>query len=301
MNKRSLGVVCILASAVIFGFTPVLAALSYRGGNNGVNMAFLRALLPLPCLAVLARVSSRGVRMDGRQLRACVLAGVLVFGCTLLLYSSYTYIPVGLATTLHFLYPLYVVLYDVVFRKRKMGPWRAAGLALGVAGVLVSADTSGATVQNMRGVLLALGSGLLYAAYILALGYENRRPVPVYRLMFVVSLTGVPLCGLAGLVTGSLTITLTPGGWGYAVAAALLVSVAGCVLFQQGTRCVGEADAAILSLLEPIGSILFGLWLMNETLSPRAIFGSALILVGLLLNALGGRRREKSLERINAR
>ena len=273
---------------MIFGFTPVLATLSYRGGNNGVNMAFLRALLPLPCLVMLARSTSRGVRPDRSQTLLCILAGVLSFGCTLLLYSSYAYIPVGLATVLHFLYPLYVVLYDVLFRKQRLAVLRLAGLALGVAGVLLSMDMLGTSGLDARGLLLALGSGVVYAAYIITLGYESRRPLPVYRLMLGISLTGIPLCATVGLLTGRLTLALTPSAWGYAAAVALLVGVVGCVLFQQGIRCVGETDAAIFSLLEPLSSILFSFLLMHEVLGWRGILGSTLILLGLLCNALGG-------------
>lgn len=55
MKRRGIGIICVVLSAVIFGFTPVIAALSYRGGNNGVNMALIRALVPLPILFFLAK------------------------------------------------------------------------------------------------------------------------------------------------------------------------------------------------------------------------------------------------------
>ena len=54
MKKNQLsGVIFVFLSAVIFGFTPVLAAISYQGGNNGINMAFLRAFLPIPVLLLI--------------------------------------------------------------------------------------------------------------------------------------------------------------------------------------------------------------------------------------------------------
>ena len=105
-KSRTLGMFYVFLSAVVFGFTPVLANLSYAGGNNGVNMAFLRALIPLPVMVLLGRMTSPGFRPSPRQWRIGLLAGCLNFGCSLMLYSSYSYIPVGIATTLHFLYPL---------------------------------------------------------------------------------------------------------------------------------------------------------------------------------------------------
>jgi hypothetical protein len=52
-KKQLIGQLCIIGSAIIFGFTPVLAAISYQGGNNGINMAFLRALVPIPVLLIM--------------------------------------------------------------------------------------------------------------------------------------------------------------------------------------------------------------------------------------------------------
>lgn len=279
---RLSGYAGVLASAVIFGFTPVLAALSYQGGSNGVNMAFLRAALPLPVLYALAR---RHPKPDAAQRRLGAVLGLLLFGCTLLLYSSYAYIPVGLATTLHFLYPLYVVLYEWLVQRRSPGALQMAGLVLGLSGSMLFLQP-GEGALHPAGLLLALLSGVLYAGYIVVLSRESQRPMPLYRLMFEVSRSGAALCLVAGLLLGRLTLRLTPQAWVCAVLVALLASVVACVLFQAGVRIVGKTNAAIFSLLEPITSIVFSVLLLGDTLSPAKLTGCALILAGLLATAL---------------
>ena len=252
-TKQLTGYAGVLASAVIFGFTPVLAALSYQGGSNGVNMAFLRAVLPLPVLYALAR---RHPKPDAAQRRLGAVLGLLLFGCALLLYSSYAYIPVGLAMTLHFLYPLYVVLYEWLVQRRSPGALRLAGLVLGLSGSMLFLQP-GEGALHPAGLLLALLSGVCYAGYIVVLSRESQRPMPLYRLMFEVSRSGAVLCLVAGLLLGRLTLRLTPQAWVCAVLVALLAAVVACVLFQAGVRIVGKANAAIFSLLEPITSIVF--------------------------------------------
>ena len=281
-TKQLTGYAGVLASAVIFGFTPVLAALSYQGGSNGVNMAFLRAALPLPVLYALTR---RHPKPDAAQRRLGAVLGLLLFGCALLLYSSYAYIPVGLATTLHFLYPLYVVLYEWLVQRRSPGALRLAGLVLGLSGSMLFLQP-GEGALHPAGLLLALLSGVLYAGYIVVLSRESQRPMPLYRLMFEVSRSGAALCLVAGLLLGRLTLRLTPQAWVCAVLVALLASVVACVLFQAGVRIVGKTNAAIFSLLEPITSIVFSVLLLGDTLSPAKLTGCALILAGLLATAL---------------
>ena len=281
-TKQLTGYAGVLASAVIFGFTPVLAALSYQGGSNGVNMAFLRAALPLPVLYALTR---RHPKPDAAQRRLGAVLGLLLFGCALLLYSSYAYIPVGLATTLHFLYPLYVVLYEWLVQRRSPGALRLAGLVLGLSGSMLFLQP-GEGALHPAGLLLALLSGVCYAGYIVVLSRESQRPMPLYRLMFEVSCSGAVLCLVAGLLLGRLTLRLTPQAWVCAVLVALLAAMVACVLFQAGVRIVGKANAAIFSLLEPITSIVFSVLLLGDALSPAKLTGCALFLAGLLVTAL---------------
>lgn len=290
-RSRGLGILEVFLSAVVFGFTPVLANLSYAGGNNGVNMALLRAVLPLPLLLPLGHATSPGYRASGRQLRMGALLGWLNFGCTLMLYSSYSYIPVGIATTLHFLYPLFVVLYRVLRFRYRPCAMKWTGLLTSLAGAMLLVEVGEGGLSPF-GMALALGSGAVFAAYIILLDREAGQPLPLYRLMTVTSAAGAVLCALVGGLNGSLTLALTPQAWLYAVSAALLVSIGGSAVFQAGVRIVGDADAAVYSLLEPLTSIAFGLMLLGETFTLRKGVSCALILLGLLVTALADRKQK---------
>lgn len=277
---------CVLGSAVIFGFTPVLATLSYRGGNNGINMAFLRALLPCPLLLFIGR---KLPVPRAKQWRLGLIAGCLSFGCTLLLYSSYEYISPGLATTLHFLYPLYVVAYEAIHSRKSPGKVKIVGLALGLLGsaLFLERGEGGSTM----GYLLAVLSGMAYAAYIIMLGKEAENPLPLYRLMLVISLSGIVLCGVLGMAMDRITLSMTYTAWGCAACVALLTSVVGCVLFQRGVRDVGEGNAAVFSLMEPITSVLFSVLFLHDTFTLRKLFACAMILSGLLIISFRGNSR----------
>jgi len=287
MKKSTLfGQLCVFGSAVIFGFTPVLAAISYAGGNNGINMAFLRAVLPIPVLLFLGR---RLAMPSVSQWKSGLIAGCLSFGCTLLLYSSYEYISPGLATTLHFLYPLYVTVYEALRDRKNPGAVRLTGLGLGLLGSLLFLDSVGG--GSALGFALALLSGMAYAAYIIALGKEAQKPMPLYRLMLVVSVSGVFLCGATGLAMGKLTLSMAPLPWLCAIAVALLAAIVGGTLFQRGVREIGGANSALLSLFEPITSVVFSVLLLGDTLTLTKVVGSVLIMSSLLIISLGGSKK----------
>ena len=291
MKKQYSGYLAIVMSALIFGFTPILAAISYKEGNNGINMAFLRAVIPIPFFLF---VSLKSFSPSKKQLLNGILAGILSFGCTLLLYSSYESISPGLATTLHFLYPLYVAIMNAVKKHQALKKAMIAGLAFALAGILLFLEPDEWKInRNIEGYLLALGSGLVYACYILVLEKESADPLSLYHLMLIMSVTGAVLSGAAGLLTGKLTVMSSGRGWLYAGATALLTAVLACVLFQNGVRKTGGTNAAVFSLLEPISSVLFSMLLLGESLSVRSAAGCGMILLGLAVIFINDIRKNR--------
>lgn len=289
MKQSTKGYIYVLVSAILFGFTPILAAISYQGGNNGFNMTFLRAFLPIPVLFLIAR--KNGMRdISVSQIKECILLSVCLFGCTLQLYSSYVHIPVSVATTLHFLYPVYVSGYEILIQKKKKTALQQIGLLIAIVGGLFFLEQV-AQASSMSGAILALSSGVFYAAYTILLDREGRTPLPVYQTMLIISIFGAIFCSVFCLYAGKLTFSLTPAAWGYALSVALLTAVAGCVLYQIGVREIGKADAAVFSLMEPISSIFFGIMLMNEQFSVQKGVGCIMILLGLYLRGKGGNRK----------
>ncbi len=275
------GRIAVAGSAAIFGLTPVLASISYAGGNNGVNMAFLRALLPVPVLYLLAL---RQGRWMPASLPRCVLPGILLFGCTLLLYSSYQYISPGLATTMHFLYPLLVHVYEAVVQKKKLGTGKCFGIVAAIVGV---GCIAGFTRNGMNGwgIALAVASGICYTGYMIVLERESVRTIPLYHLELNISLVGCCLCGVCGIFMKKLTFALDGRAWLLAAAAAMLTSVFACVLFQYGVRKSGKSDAAVYSLLEPLTSVLFSALLLRDKISVSGLVGCTLIILGLFVAA----------------
>ena len=92
-----------------------------------------------------------------------------------------------------------------------------------IAGALLLVE-SGDGGLSPFGTALALGSGVVFAAYIILLDREAGNPLPLYRLMTVTSLTGAVLCAAAGLCMGCLTLVMTPQAWLFVALTALLVN-----------------------------------------------------------------------------
>ncbi len=280
MNSKNKGILFTFLSAAIFGFTPILVRISYNGGASGITIAFLRAYLALPFLLFLVKRHGESLRLCARELRTVLLLGTIGSAATTLsLYMSYNYISVGMATTLHFIYPLLVSVGCVLFMKQKLLLYQKVSLVLGCAGILLFMDVRSG--GSMAGISLALLSGVCYAFHISYMSASGIQDMYFFKLSFYLCLVMGTVCGLFGLATGGLTLHMSAAAWGIALFVSILTSVGAISLLQVGIRLTGPSTAAILSTLEPITSVVFGILILHEQLSLGKAVGCVLILLGV--------------------
>lgn len=73
------------------------------------------------------------------------------------------------------------------------------------------------------------------------------------------------------------------------------------VLFLSGLQRLTNAEASILSLLEPLTAVVAAAVLLGERLAPVLLFGGALILAALALSSLNRSTRDWDTEQTQNR
>ena len=159
---RAKGAMFTVLSAILSGVTPAFAKLIYAEGVNTVTLVFFRNLFAIVPLLLICLWQRCSFRMNGRQAVQLLLSGV--FGQTLtllMLYASYQYIPIATATTLHFMYPIFITLICALVFRERMTWFRLAALGAATLGVGCFVDIDGGS--DMGGMSLALLSALTFA------------------------------------------------------------------------------------------------------------------------------------------
>jgi drug/metabolite transporter (DMT)-like permease len=72
-------------------------------------------------------------------------------------------------------------------------------------------------------------------------------------------------------------------GWGVIAAIVVLATVVPVVTFLAGLRRIGATNAAMLSTLEPVVTVLLAALLLGEILKPVTLLGGALILAAVII------------------
>ncbi|NLC26399.1 MAG: DMT family transporter, partial [Fastidiosipila sp.] len=124
-KEKMIGISAALISALMFGISPAIAKLAYEGGSNGMTMTFTRALMSLPFLFLIARQQKISMKLTKKELLLVVLVSIFGnFSTTLMLYSSFSYINVGMASVLHYFFPVFVVLVSIIIFKEETKSWK---------------------------------------------------------------------------------------------------------------------------------------------------------------------------------
>jgi drug/metabolite transporter (DMT)-like permease len=274
------GILFVLLSAAGFGAMGILAKLAYATGLDVVTLLALRFALAAALLWALVRWRGVPLRRRATVLGLALGAGAYAVEAGLFFFSLER-LDAGLASLLLYAYPAFVTLGAFLLgRERPTGRrWLAlGGASLGVILVL----GGGGTGADGIGVLLALGAGLGYAAYILGSDSVMRDSDP---LAFAASVcTGACASFMfVGALRGGLDLGFAAEGWLWLIAITIASTVVPIASFAAGLARVGPSKASILSTVEPPFTVGLAFLVFGESLGAAQLLGGALVLAGALL------------------
>jgi drug/metabolite transporter (DMT)-like permease len=284
--RRLTGILLIAISAAAFGSLGILGRFAYADGLDAVTLLFLRFTLAAGLMAVLLWVRRESLPRGSVLLRLIGMGAVGYVGQSYCYLTAIRYASPGLVALLLYLYPVIVALLSVVFLHE--GLTRTKVLALGLA-LLGTALTVGPEGGRLTGVLLALSAAGIYSVYIVV-GTQVMKQVSAIQSSAVIFAS-------AGATFGLLTAAWGPhwprsaSGWFTILLIVLIPTLVAVVAFLAGLARIGPTNAAMLSTLEPVVTVLLAAWLLGEHLKAISLLGGGLILAAVLILARQELRR----------
>lgn len=286
LNTKTLkGYTLAILSAVIYGCMPLMAKHIYADGINPLTLVFLRNLLALPSLAILALLEKKTLKIPLKSIP--IISLISLFGCSLtpvLLFCSYNYIATGTATVLHFIYPSLVVIISVIFLKKRPSILTIISVFLCFAGICFFYDPS--TNFNLNGAFFALSSGLAMAIYVTLLSLFKNKQVSGFLFSFYIAAISSIIMFIVCIAANSLALPQNLVSWGMCLLFAILVTTLAVVFFQQSAFIIGGEKTSILSAIEPITSVIVGIIFFNEPIIFKILIGIILVIAASILIAV---------------
>ena len=273
--------VLIVLSAISFGSISVLTVLVTAAGVPLLTAMAWRYVLGAALLAVAARPWQLRSVPKQRVVQLLVIGGCGQALITYLSLHALEYISVGPLAFLFYTYPAWVALLAAIRKTEKLTPIRAVALTLALAGVTIMVGVP-AEKLNPIGVMLALGSALLYSAYLPALEHVQQG-IPALIATFLLVVGAAITFVIASLLAGDLYLPAGIVVWSEIFLLALVATVIAFLTLIKGLAVLGPVRTAIVATVEPFFTATLGVLVLGNQLSAATIIGGILIAGAVLL------------------
>ena len=291
-NNALIGYPAGIITGITYGLNPLFGMPLMSKGVSVDSILFFRYGIAVLILGAILLFDRQSFKISWRQAGVLLVLGLLYTSSSICLFEAYKYIPSGLATTLIFLYPVLVALIMVFLRV--VPSWQVwLAIVATFVGVIIMTQGDSSQEINPIGVLLSLGSALVYALFIVIINRSktissiSNSLLTFYALMVgaVVFLTRISLSGrevMAGIDTSL--------DWLNIVGLAILPTIVSTATLAVATRRIGATKASVLGVFEPITAILVGTIVFGEALTNNIIIGILIAIVAVTFMIISTKR-----------
>ncbi|MEG1002152.1 DMT family transporter [Clostridium sp.] len=281
--KNYKGIMYAILASVAFGLMPIFAKAAYINGSNPATVLLYRFSIAAIILFVYLKFKKVVLKVSRKQFLLLFFTGAIGYTITTqTLFMSYNYLSVGLATTLHFIYPAFVCVLEYFLFKKNMSKAKVMSLMFAAIGVYALVAFENQTLSTM-GLFLALFSGISYGINVLMLAMKeiadiDNRVITMY-ISFGAAAGMLVYGGATGQIINKINLSLSLSY----VLIAVVSTILSIIFLLKGIEIIGASSASILGTFEPIVSIVMGIVLFGEKLTFALILGTIFILISTII------------------
>jgi drug/metabolite transporter (DMT)-like permease len=283
------GIILAILAATIFGIHPTLVYFLRSEGMQILPTLFVGSIQCFIIYFIILFVTNNldSLKITKHQFKKLILCSILFYSTLLVLFISYTKIPSGLATVIHFIYPSLVTIISVITKRDKLTRPLLIVIICTFIGVLLISNPSGSNL-NVVGLMLAASSAVIFSSYIYMINDDCFKELNNTTFVFYTSFIGGMLLLLAIIVQctfistpsevfGSYTTLVLTGGLSLGISQAI-----GVLCFAKAIKYVGGPVGGALAAFEPLTAVLIGVVFFSEVMPYSSVIGCLLILLSII-------------------
>ena len=280
MNKLN-GFLYGLLSSASLGLITMFTITAMQQGMQFESILLYRFAFATLALGVILLIDGQSFRINRRDIPSLLLLAFFYLISAVFLFWGYKFMASGIATTLHFMYPVLTTLIMMLFFREKKSIWRFMAIALAVAGVffLSQGDDSGSI--TFIGIFIVLLSALGYALYLVTVSQLKVGQMKGLRLTFYVFLFGTLLLFIGIGTTGHTQPIPNLHTAGNLVMLAIIPTVISNLALVRAVKCIGSTLTSVLGAMEPVTAVCVGIFMFGEPFTNSVGLGIILIITAV--------------------
>lgn len=285
-SQEQRGSLYAILSGFLYGFIGYFGLSAINGHLSASTMLFWRFLISSSVILIIVIPQMKNSSDSPRQMLNAFMTGAIFYGVSTLLYFySSLYIGSGLAMVLFFTYPVIIMLLNYFLYGQVIPKVYYWAILIILIGMMLLIDMN-EMAFDLLGLLFAMISAFFYACYIIA-SKNNKMSPNVSTLMVCLGCMTTSL--LVAVFTNSFEVPSSVSVWFDLLGIGVIATVVPIVLLLHSLKYISSEKASILSVLEPVFVVVFGVILLGEKLKPWHALGVVFVLAGALITLFSHR------------
>ena len=292
MEKETNAKVSLILAMVIFGTIGIFR--KYIPLPSGI-VACARGILGVAFLLVFIKIKK--IKMDRESIKKhlwiLLVSGGFIGLNWVLLFESYRYTSVAVATLCYYMAPIFVMIVSPFLLKEKLTVKKVVCVIVALIGmVFVSGVLDGgiSDVSEMKGILFGLGAAALYATVIMM--NQKLREVPTYdKTIMQLGAAAVVLIPYILFVEDLSAVVLTPLIVFMLIIVGVVHTGIAYALYFGSMNGLKAQTVALFSYIDPIVAIILSAMFLKEPMTIYSAIGAVLVLGATMISELPEKRK----------
>ncbi len=281
--NRIKGILYAAVSSSTFGLAPFFSLTLLLAGFSAFEVLSYRWGVATIALTLFGWCSGCSFRLEKKDFLVVLLLSLLRAVTSFSLLIAYQNIATGVASTIHFMYPLAVSLVMMYFFQEKKSLWVmfAVFMSLLGAALLSSGELEAKNGDTIVGLVAACVSVFSYAGYIVGVRMTRAVRINSTVLTCYVMGLGTVLYFIGALTTSGLRLVADGYTWLIILGLALPATAISNITLVRAIKYAGPTLTSILGAMEPLTAVVIGIFVFKELFTLNSAIGIILILLAV--------------------
>ena len=281
--NRIKGILYAAVSSSTFGLAPFFSLTLLLAGFSAFEVLSYRWGVATIALTLFGWCSGCSFRLEKKDFLVVLLLSLLRAVTSFSLLIAYQNIATGVASTIHFMYPLAVSLVMMYFFQEKKSLWVmfAVFMSLLGAALLSSRELEAKNGDTIVGLVAACVSVFSYAGYIVGVRMTRAVQINSTVLTCYVMGLGTVLYFIGALTTSGLRLVADGYTWLIILGLALPATAISNITLVRAIKYAGPTLTSILGAMEPLTAVVIGGFVFKELFTLNSAIGIILILLAV--------------------
>lgn len=272
-----------IATSATFGLIPLFTLPIMARGMQFDSILFYRFLFASLILTILMIYKKESFRVDRRDIPVLVLLGVFYTISAMFLFWGYSFMSAGIATTLHFTYPVFVTLIMILVFREKTSWVTLLAIVMAICGVARLSINEGEMKLSLWGVIIVLLSAVGYALYITTVNKSRVHAMVGRKLTFYVFIVSTLLFAIKASTNEGIQPIPDAFSLMNLVLLAIVPTVISNITLIQAVHNIGGTLTAVLGATEPVTAVCVGVLIFSEPFTSNLALGILLIIIAVTM------------------